>query len=163
MGVAREVATEGGGGAVSLGKVLSRSSSGSAIVWGRDVGDFGANGAEVRGSVRGFPTSRNKVKGKASEGRVMATGGGKNTPSESEYTAAPDLRGQETGDSSGVGGPTAYFRRLYERDRILGRGKDPGAMVETGDIREAAEGHCRIYFGSGKGAAATGIRQSWQE
>ena len=36
-------------------------------------------------------------------------------------------------------------------------------MVEVGGISESAESHGRSDFGSGKGAAVTGIRQVWQE
>ena len=62
MGADQEVATEGGGVAVRLGKVLSRGSSGGAVVWIRDVGYIGTNGADVRGSAYGFPVTGNKVK-----------------------------------------------------------------------------------------------------
>ena len=41
-------------------------------------------------------------------------------PSGSGATAL-DLLGQETSDSGGVGGPTAYFRGLFEGDSIQGR------------------------------------------
>ena len=36
-------------------------------------------------------------------------------------------------------------------------------MVETGGRGESVEGHGRIYFGGNKGAAAAGIRKTWQE
>ena len=65
MGETQEVAMEGGGGAVSIGKVLLRGSSGRAIVWGGDMGNFGANGAEVRGSSCGFTAAGHKEKVKA--------------------------------------------------------------------------------------------------
>ena len=41
------------------------------------MGDFGANGAEVRGISCGFPVTYHKDKGKALEGWVMMTGDGK--------------------------------------------------------------------------------------
>ena len=66
-------------------------------------------------SACGFPAAGNKVKGKAAEGRVVVTGGGKKIPSGSGDTVAMDLRGQETGGSGGVGGPTDCFQCLYER------------------------------------------------
>ena len=59
-GADQEVSTEGGGGAVNIGNVLPRSNSGSAFVWGRDMGDFGANDAEVRGIACGFPVAVKK-------------------------------------------------------------------------------------------------------
>ena len=71
---AQEVVTEGAGGAGSLIKVLPRGSSGGAIVWSGGMGDFGANGAEVRGIACGFPTEGHKKKYKASEGRFMVQG-----------------------------------------------------------------------------------------
>ena len=82
------------------------------------MGAFGANVANVRGSSWGFPVADKKDKVKSDEGRVVAAGGGKNSPSGSWDTAAPDLRGQETGDSGGVGGPTDYFCRLCKRHSI---------------------------------------------
>ena len=44
-----------------------------------------------------------------------------------------------------------------------GGGETPGAVVDTGGSREAYEGHGIINFRSGKGTAATGIRQVWRE
>ena len=109
VGVDQEIATEEEGGSSSLGKVLSCGRSGGDIVWGGDMGDFGANNTEVRGIACGFPALGHKVKGKSAEGWVVAAGGGKNSPPGSGDTAAPDLCGQYTGDSGGVGGPTADF------------------------------------------------------
>ena len=43
------------------------------------------------------------------------------------------------------------------------RGEAPGAVVETGDSRKTDEGNGRRYFGSGKSAVATGIRQAWKK
>ena len=77
MGAAREVATEGGGVAGRLGNVLSRGTSGSAVVLSVYVGAIGANGAMDRGSVYGFTAIDNKVKGKAAEERIVEEGGGK--------------------------------------------------------------------------------------
>ena len=62
MGADQEFATKGGGGDGSLRKVLQRGSSGGAIVWRGDMGDFGDNGAEVRGSACGFPETGHKKK-----------------------------------------------------------------------------------------------------
>ena len=39
----------------------------------------------------------------------MATNDREKSPLGSGDTAAPDICGQETGNSGGVGGPTAYF------------------------------------------------------
>ena len=44
MGAAQEDAIEGGGRAGHIGKNLPYSNIGGAVVWGRDVGDVGANG-----------------------------------------------------------------------------------------------------------------------
>ena len=44
-----------------------------------------------------------------------------------------------------------------------GGGETPGSVLEAGGSGEAAEGHGRIDFGSGKGVAATGIRQAWRK
>ena len=71
--------------------------------------DIGPNASEVRGSEYGFPVTGNKVKGKDSEVRVVEEGGGKNISSGSGCTTAPDLLGQETVNSGGVGEPMAYF------------------------------------------------------
>ena len=104
-----EFATEVGGVAGRIGTFLSRGTSGVAVVWSGDVGANGDNNVEVRGSSCGFPEIRNKVKGKAAEGRVVVEGGGKKSTSGSGYTTAPDLLGQETVNSGRVGEPTAYF------------------------------------------------------
>ena len=118
MGADQEVAAELGGVAGRLGKVLLRSSSGSALVWDVDVGSIGANGAEVRGSECVFPDIGNKVKGKAAEVRVMVEGSVKNSPSGIGDTSDMDLLRQETGNSGGVGDNTAYFQRLCKGDGI---------------------------------------------
>ena len=86
----QEFDTEGGGRAVNLGKVLLRGNSGSDIVWSIDMGDFGANGAEVRGRACGFPVAGHKEKGKAADGQVVAAGNGKISSSGRRDTAAPD-------------------------------------------------------------------------
>ena len=109
MRAAREVATEGGGIAGGLIKCLSRGTSSGAVVWSGDVGSIGANDAEVRGSSYGFDATGNKIKDKAAEGRVVEEGGRKKSTSWIGDTTAPDLLGQETCNSDGVGGPTAYF------------------------------------------------------
>ena len=77
---------------------------------------------------------RSQVKIKSDEGRVVAVGDGKYSPPGSGDRDAPDICGQETGDSDGVGGPTAYFRRLCKRDGLLGRRETTGAMVEADSI-----------------------------
>ena len=59
---------------------------------------------------------RSKVKkGKAAEGRVVAAGNGKSISSGRGDTAALNRCGQDTGESGGVGRPTAYFLILCER------------------------------------------------
>ena len=57
----------------------------------------------------GFLWQVKKVKGKAAEGLVVEEGGDKKIPSGSGDTAAPEILGQETGNSVGVGVLTAYF------------------------------------------------------
>ena len=76
------------------------------------MGDFGTNGAEVRGSACGCPEAGHKEKGKAAEVRFMASGDNKNITPGSGDTSAPYIFGQDTGDRGGVGGPTAIFLRL---------------------------------------------------
>ena len=68
MGADREVSTERGGGAGSLGKQLPRSSSGGALVWSGYMGAFGTNDEEVRGSACGFPTTGHTKKVRAADG-----------------------------------------------------------------------------------------------
>ena len=104
-----EVSTEVGGGNVHIGKVLLCGSSDGDVVWGGDVGDIGANGAEVIGGTCGFPSTGNKVKGKVSEIRVVAEGGGEQSTSGNGGTTDLGLLGKQTGYSGGVGGPTEYF------------------------------------------------------
>ena len=109
MGEDWEVSTEVGGGARILGNVLPRGSSVGDIFGGGDMGAIGANGAEVRGGACRLPLSGYKDKGKASKGCVVATGNGKNSPPGSEETAAPEIFGQETGNSGRVDGPMTDF------------------------------------------------------
>ena len=73
------------------------------------MGAVVTNGAEVRGSACGFPKTGDKVKVKEAEVRVVAKGGGEQSTSGRRDTIAPDLLGQDTGNSGGVGGPTTYF------------------------------------------------------
>ena len=61
MGASHEDATEGGGGTVRLGEVLSRGDTDGVVVWGGDLGVVGANGAEARGSSCGVPETGDKV------------------------------------------------------------------------------------------------------
>ena len=72
------------------------------------MGAFGTNDEEVRGSSCDFPAVGHK-KGKEVKGWVLAAGDSKNIPSESRYTDALDICGQETGKSGRVGGPKVYF------------------------------------------------------
>ena len=109
MGEVREFATEGGVGSGSLGKVLPHGSSGNSLVWSGDVVAFSTNYSEVRVNSCGFPASGHREKGNTAEGWVLAAGDGKSIPTGIGDTAAPDIYGQETGDSGGVGGPTNYF------------------------------------------------------
>ena len=82
------------------------------------MGAIGNNGAEVRGSACGFLATGKKVKVKAAEVRVVVEGKGKQNTSGRGDTTAPDLLGQETVNSGRVGGPTAYFLRMLEGDRL---------------------------------------------
>ena len=76
MGEAPEDDTEGGGGTSHLGKVLLRSNTGSAVVWGGGVVVVGANGAEARGSSCGITETGEQVEGKKAEGQLVVEGGG---------------------------------------------------------------------------------------
>ena len=59
---------ERGVGSVSLGKISRNGSSGGTLVWSRDMGDFGTNNAEVRGSECEFPVTGRMITGNAVEG-----------------------------------------------------------------------------------------------
>ena len=109
MGADWEVSTEGRGGAGSLGNVLLCGSSGCALFWSRDIGNFGTNDAEVRGIACGFPAAGHKKTGNKAERWVLAEGDGRNSPTGIGDTAASDIYGKAIGDSFRVGGPTAYF------------------------------------------------------
>ena len=122
MGATRENATEGGGVSGRLGKVLLRVNTGGAIVWGGDVGVFCANGAEFRGSACGFPEMGDKVEGKEADLSSVAEGGGGKITSRSRDITTPDLLGQKTGNSGGMGVPTAHFRHMYEGYGLRGGG-----------------------------------------
>ena len=71
------------------------------------MGVVGANGAEARGGSCGVPETGDEVEGKKAEGPFVAEGGGGKSTSGSGDTTAPDLLGQEAGDSGGMGGLTA--------------------------------------------------------
>ena len=109
VGPSREDATEGGGGTGRLSEVLSHGDTGGVFLWGGYLGFFGANGAESRGSSCGVPETGDKVEVKNSKGRFAAEVGGKQITSESGVTTAPNLIGQEAGDSGGMGGFTAHL------------------------------------------------------
>ena len=47
VGLYREVAAEGGGGSIRLGKALLRNGTCSAAIWGGDLGDVRSNGEET--------------------------------------------------------------------------------------------------------------------
>ena len=64
VGPSKENATEGGCGAVHLGKVLSRGDTGGVFVWGEDLGVVGANGKEAVGSSCGVPEKGEEVEAK---------------------------------------------------------------------------------------------------
>ena len=52
---------ERGGGAGSHGKVLLHGSSGVTIIWDREMGAFGTNVTDIRGSACVFTEAGNKV------------------------------------------------------------------------------------------------------
>ena len=54
---------------------------------------------------------------KAADGWVLSEDYGENSPIGIGDTSAPDICGQETGNSGGLGGPTAYF---YVCDKYTG-------------------------------------------
>ena len=91
----------------------------------------------------------------------MAEGDGGQSTSGGRYTIAPDLLGQEAGNSGVTGGLTAYLRCMFEGEGLRVIGEAPGVVAETGNRIEAVEGHDRRDFGSGKGEAAAGISQVW--
>ena len=86
VGAAQEVATEGGGGAGSLGKNLTHGSSGVALVWSGHMGAFGTNDAEVRGKACEFPVAGHTYTGNVVEGWVLAAGDDRIIPKGSRYT-----------------------------------------------------------------------------
>ena len=96
------------------------------------MGVIGANGSEARGSSCGVPETGEKVEIKKYEGRLVAEGGGRKSASGSRDTTAPDLLGQESGNSGGMGGLTAYLQGMRKGDGLRGRGEATGALVETG-------------------------------
>ena len=73
------------------------------------MGVVGANGAEDRGGYCGVLDTGDEVEGKKAEGRFVAEGGGVKSVSGSRDTTAPDLLGQEAGDSDIMGSLIAYI------------------------------------------------------
>ena len=74
-----------------------------------EIGTFGTNDADMRGSACGFPATGHKKKGNAAEGWDLTAGDGRNLSTGSRDTAAPDICGYDTGKIGGVSGPTACF------------------------------------------------------
>ena len=58
---------------------------------------------------------------------------------------------QETGDGSGVGGPTANIKGLCKEYGIRGRGEVYQDVVLTGGFRTTDEGHVKRDFSSSVG------------
>ena len=72
------------------------------------MGVVGANVAEARGSLYGVTKTGDEVECKKSEVRFLAEDNGRKSALRSGETTAPDLLGQEAGDSGGMGGLMAY-------------------------------------------------------
>ena len=66
-------------------------------------------GAQYGGIPCGVLDTGEEFEGKKSEGRIVAEGGGRQSYSGSGDTTAPDLLGQEAGNSGVMGGLTAYL------------------------------------------------------
>ena len=73
------------------------------------MGNVSANGAEAVRSPCGVPDTGYEVEGGDPEGRFVAGGGGGKIISGRRDTTAPDLLGQEAGDSGVMGSLTAYL------------------------------------------------------
>ena len=82
------------------------------------MGVFGTNGAEDIGSSYRVPETGDEVEGKNAEGRFVSEGGDGQSTSGSGDTTAPDLLGQESGDSGGMGVPTAHIWFMYKVDGL---------------------------------------------
>ena len=65
----------------------------------------------------------------------------------------PDLLVHEADESLGIGGLMAYLLCMHQGYVLKGRGGALGDVLETSGSGEIAEGHVKIYFDSGKGAA----------
>ena len=113
---------EGGSGSGHPRKVLLRGNTGGAVVWGGDVGVFGANGSEAIGNLCEVSETGDEVEGKKSEGRFVLEGCGKQSTSGSGDTTNPDLLGKEAGDIGGMGSPTSHIWCMREGGGLRGRG-----------------------------------------
>ena len=133
MGPSRDVATEGGGGAVSLGKFLLCGDIVGVVVWYRYLGVIISNGSEARGISFGVPDTGEKVEGKNVEGQLVAEGGGRHSASGNGDTTAPDLLGKESGDSGGMGGLTDYLQGMCKGYGLRGR----GGALGVGNLKSA--------------------------
>ena len=87
-------------------------------------------------------------------------GGGEGAPGDRDKTPL-GIHCKEVGNGSGVGCPTTSSRGLCKRDGVQGRGEGAGSVVASDNRGKAAEDHAKRDFGSGEGAAATGIWQAW--
>ena len=80
MELSRETAKKRGGGPASVRNVLSGSSSGSIIIWGRDLSFVVGDVQESGGSARGISQTGNGKEPQASEGQDLEKrGSGKST------------------------------------------------------------------------------------
>ena len=84
-----EDVTEVGGGSSRLGKVLLRGDTCIVVVWGRDLGVVGANGAESGGISYWFSNTGDEVEVKKDKRRLVEEGGGGLSASGSMDTTAP--------------------------------------------------------------------------
>ena len=140
-----------------LRKVLLRRGSGGATICVRNLGADGSDAAKARGGTRGFPAENDVNEGSKVMGRDLLKGGGGKVASGVRKKTSLGINQQESGNGSGLGGPTSNIRGLCEGDGIRGRGGVAQAVVETSGCGTTAEGHVKIYFGRSVGAAAMGI------
>ena len=72
----------------------------------------------IKGVYVGVSETGDEVKGKKAEGRFVAEGGSKQSTSGRVDTNAPDLLGQETGNSIRMGGSTSHIQCMCKVDGL---------------------------------------------
>ena len=114
----------------------------------------------MRGT-RGFLAAGGDYDGSKAGGRYLAKVGCIEVAPGDRYKASLVIHREEASNGSRVGSLATNIRVLCKRDKVRGHGGGTIAVVALDSRGMASEDHAKTYFDSSKGAAATGILQTW--